>query len=226
MAQGKSSGNEIRSSLKSEAFGLLAGSGMRILCSTYQYEVVRHAELQPQSRPAIYVIWHNRILAAPEIWRNWQLGGGKMSVLTSASRDGSILSRAVSLYNFSAVRGSSSRRGLTALLQLKRALDDGQNLCIAPDGPRGPRYECQEGVLRLAAMSGYPIVPVTISFSDCWRLKKAWDKFCIPKPLSKVRCIMHRPIAVDKQATPQQLEQLRQQICALLNQGTPDFEDW
>lgn len=226
MQPGKSSSNEIRSSLKSEVLGFLAGSGMRVLCSTYNYRVVRHCDLQPQSDPAIYVLWHNRILACPEIWRNWQLGAGSMSVLTSASRDGSILSRAVSFYNFSAIRGSSSRRGLTALLQLKRALDEGQNLCIAPDGPRGPRYECQTGVLRLAAMSGFPVVPVSIGFDDCWRLKKSWDKFCIPKPFSNVSCIMHQPIYVSKKDDESRLEALRLQITSLLNMGTPDFADF
>src|SRR5690606_9214875 len=112
----------------------------------------------------------------------------KAVVLASASHDGAALASAMAVFGLGAVRGSSSRRGVAALIALKRALKSGVDVCITPDGPRGPRYGLQPGVVKLAASSGAPIIPIHVRFSSAWRLN-TWDRFVLPKPFSRVHMI-------------------------------------
>ena len=48
-----------------------------------------------------------------------------------------------------------------ALLELTTWAERGYDLAITPDGPRGPRYVVQDGVMSLAQVTGLPIVPVS-----------------------------------------------------------------
>jgi lysophospholipid acyltransferase (LPLAT)-like uncharacterized protein len=101
----------------------------------------------------------------------------------------------MAFFGLGAVRGSSSRRAVAALIGMKRALKDGQDVCITPDGPRGPRYSFHPGVVKLAESSGAAIVPIHAHFSSAWRLK-SWDRLVIPKPFSRVRVIFDEMLVV------------------------------
>lgn len=132
----------------------------------------------------IWIFWHNRVLAAPIVWKKCcpHRGG---AVLTSPSDDGAILAEAMRLFGATAVRGSSSKRGGAALLELEAVLRSGQDVVITPDGPRGPRYAMSAGPAKLALRVGVAVQPVHIEPSACWRLR-TWDGFAIPKPFSRV----------------------------------------
>jgi lysophospholipid acyltransferase (LPLAT)-like uncharacterized protein len=106
-------------------------------------------------------------------------------VLTSASRDGAYLAEFVRNFGVGSVRGSTPRRGSAALLDLVRKLSEGYDICITPDGPRGPRYSLGPGAVLLAQLCKVPLMPLLIEYSSYWRLK-SWDGFAIPKPFSKV----------------------------------------
>jgi lysophospholipid acyltransferase (LPLAT)-like uncharacterized protein len=182
---------EIRGTRMAEFLGLLAGWGMRCWALTLRYEIDDRCGItrqEIQNTPVIFALWHNRIFTIPPIW--WKTGGNarKSVVLTSASKDGAILARAMAVFGLGAVRGSSSRRAVAALVGMKRALKDGTDVCITPDGPRGPRYGFHPGVIKLAESSGAPIVPIHAKFSSAWRLK-TWDGLVIPKPFSRVTVI-------------------------------------
>jgi lysophospholipid acyltransferase (LPLAT)-like uncharacterized protein len=182
---------EIRGDRKSEILGTLAGWFMWCWSKTLRFEIYDRCGVitaDDPIRPVIYALWHNRIFTMPPIW--WRTGGNlrKSVVLTSASKDGAILAKAMQVFGLGAVRGSSSRRAVAALIGMKRALEEGLDVCITPDGPRGPRYSFHPGVIKLAQATGAPIVPIHLKFADAWRLK-SWDRLVIPKPFSEVTVI-------------------------------------
>src|SRR4051812_3908792 len=114
------------------------------------------------SGPAIYCLWHNRLILCMEAYleqtkrRSVRVG---LAALISASKDGAFLEAILDRFGVQAARGSSSRRGPQALLELTSWAERGYDLAITPDGPRGPRYIVQPGVMSLAQLTGLPIVP-------------------------------------------------------------------
>jgi lysophospholipid acyltransferase (LPLAT)-like uncharacterized protein len=216
--------NAIRQTRKAALTGTLAGWLIRAWSMTLRADIEDRAGVIRPTGPAgpvIYVLWHNRIFTAPPLWRNSAGNLRSVVVLTSASRDGATLAAAMAVLGFGAVRGSSSRRGAAALIALRRALRDGFDVCITPDGPRGPRYVVQPGVIKLASATGAPIVPIHIRFSSAWRLN-SWDRFAIPKPLSRVRMIIDDPLVVGPDLSESDLEHERLRLEAILRAGTDD----
>jgi lysophospholipid acyltransferase (LPLAT)-like uncharacterized protein len=114
-----------------------------------------------------------------------------------------------------AVRGSSSRRGAAALLHLTRRLEEQYDVCITPDGPRGPRYRLQPGALLLAQHARIPLMPFLIEYSSCWRLK-SWDGFAIPKPFSRVMVTLLPLVTVPSNLSGEGFESARAAIEATM----------
>ena len=131
--------------------------------------------------------------------------------MVSASKDGGFLTGILECFTVQPVRGSSSRRGAQALLELSTWAERGYDLAITPDGPRGPCYVVQEGVMSLAQLTGLPIVPV--SYSVNWKIRvKSWDRFQIPLPFARCEMIYAKPIWVPREATDAEREKLRLQV--------------
>ena len=136
-------------------------------------------------KAVVAFVWHNTMLGLTAVFSRYYPARKGALVLTSASRDGAYLSEFVRNFGIASVRGSSSRRGSAALLDLVRKLNEGYDICITPDGPRGPRYSLGPGAVLLAQLCKVPLMPLLIEYSNYWRLK-SWDGFAIPKPFSKV----------------------------------------
>ncbi len=166
----------------------------------------------------LYAFWHNRIFAVPLYYERVCRREPKMVVLTSASRDGALLAAFVKRFGVEAVRGSSSKRGAAALLQLTAELERGTGVIITPDGPRGPRYTLGPGVIFLSQKTGAPILPVQVEYSRYWELK-SWDRFRIPKPFSSVRVILHPFHRVPAQVDDAGFEAERARLETVLRAG-------
>ena len=162
-------------------------------------------------RPVIFAIWHNRLLMLPPPFDRWFPTRQSIGLI-SASRDGDLVSLLIERSGYGTIRGSTSRKGVIALCQLVDALAAGSNVLFTPDGPRGPIYEVSPGVIFVAQKSGAPIVPLHMEYSSCWRLK-SWDRFCVPRPFSKVRFILGAALHVETTTDAEQFqaEQLRLQ---------------
>lgn len=190
--------NEIRESSKSTFLGRLAGRVMQAYCKTLRFEIIDRCGItQPGGipGPVIYCLWHNRIFTMPAAWKKACGKHRRAVVLTSASHDGAALAQAVGVFGIGSVRGSSSRRGAAALVGLRKALRQGIDTCITPDGPRGPRHIIQPGIVKLAEASSAVMIPLHVEYPDCWELR-TWDRFAIPKPCSNVRVIFDEALAV------------------------------
>ena len=152
--------------------------------------------------PVIYAIWHNRLAYSVYIHHRFIREGApdrRLAALVSASRDGAFLAAILEAFGVQPVRGSSSRRGPQALLELKTWATRGLDLAITPDGPRGPAYQVQPGVIAIAAVTGRAIVPVTLNTRRKITLR-SWDRFQIPLTFGACEVHFGAPIRVPSDA--------------------------
>jgi lysophospholipid acyltransferase (LPLAT)-like uncharacterized protein len=148
----------------------------------------------------IGAFWHGRLLMTPLVY-----GGEGLKILTSRHRDGELITRTVRHFGLETVRGSSTKGGIAGIKGLARALQEGYDVAIAPNGPRGPRHKVQSGVMQLARMSGRPIFPFTFSASRR-KVLATWDQFLIPLPFSRGVFIWGDPIWVGPTAGKKEME--------------------
>jgi lysophospholipid acyltransferase (LPLAT)-like uncharacterized protein len=157
-----------------------------------------------RDRPVIFAIWHNRLLMLPRVF-DPSFPTRRSFGLISASRDGDLISILIERSGYGTIRGSSSRKGVSALRQLVDTLAAGSNVLLTPDGPRGPVYEASQGVVFLAQKTGVPVVPIHLEYSSCWRLK-SWDRFIVPRPFATLRAIFGAPIHLGPTESAEQFE--------------------
>jgi len=162
----------------------------------------------------IFCVWHNRLALTMKAYYSYvrkRSRSAGMAALVSASKDGALLAAILECFRVQPVRGSSSRRGPQALLELTTWAERGYDLAITPDGPRGPCYVVQEGAMSLAQITGLPVIPFSCRIQ--WKLRpQSWDRFQIPLPFSRCEMIFEKPIIVPREASSSQREQLRQQL--------------
>lgn len=170
---------------------LLANIGaplMKLLFATLRFEITDRANVLAKipEKPLLWAFWHNRLLIMAHVFAHYFAPKGRLgATLISQSKDGAIIAAIVEKFGIRPIRGSSSRGGARSLVEMKRAIEDGYIMAITPDGPRGPRYTLNPGVVKLAQVTGGFILPIHVTYSHYWRLK-SWDGFMIPKPFSKV----------------------------------------
>ena len=166
------------------------------------------------SQRLIGVAWHNRLLFLPLAIRRF-LPRRQGAALISASRDGAWYVKLVHRFKFDIVRGSSSRKGAAALLQLADYIAAGGDTVITPDGPRGPVYQLGGGTIFLAQKSGARILPMHLEYSSCWRLR-SWDRFVLPRPFCKARFIVGPTYQVAATTSEEEFEREREGLEAVL----------
>jgi lysophospholipid acyltransferase (LPLAT)-like uncharacterized protein len=129
------------------------------------------------------MLWHERLFISPLIARKFFKR--PITALISTSRDGGWLVAFFKIMGLNAVRGSSSKRGAPALIELTRTMKAGRNAGVTPDGPKGPRRICKPGAVALAKLTHCPFLLLGINFHSAYKLR-SWDQFSIPYPFSKV----------------------------------------
>lgn len=191
----------------------LIGAGLRLLVRTLDLRRDERAvaALWQTGTPAIYVAWHGRVLLLPSLY-----GWRRARVLASRSRDGELVARVLGRFGLEPVRGSSSRGGAGALRALARALREGRDAVVVPDGPRGPRETVKPGLISLARLSGAAIVPIAVGASAEWRLR-SWDEFRIPRPFARCVVLFGEPIRVARRADRAAEEAARKEVEAALH---------
>ncbi len=182
----------------------LAAGAVRMLGATLRVRIVGAQHVAGDwaaGRPLIYAVWHGQVLMVP--WLNARLrrthGARPVTVLVSLSRDGEIVARYIRRFGLDAVRGSSSRRGAQAARALVRKIEEGIDVAVMPDGPRGPRGQLQPGVVALAALTGAPVVPLAVAALPARRLR-SWDEFMIPLPFARCALVFGAPVSVPRDA--------------------------
>jgi lysophospholipid acyltransferase (LPLAT)-like uncharacterized protein len=136
--------------------------------------------------------------------------------MSSYSYDGEYMGRIIRRFGFVAVKGSSSRNAVRALLGLRRALEEGWTVAFTLDGPRGPRYKVKPGPVALARSSGVPLSVFHMAVERAWVLN-SWDRMMIPKPFSKVLVRFGKLIPVPRGAADEELDRYQQELQAALD---------
>jgi lysophospholipid acyltransferase (LPLAT)-like uncharacterized protein len=171
--------------------GVLLGLLARVWLSTLRVHVVTHPALAAvQDRPWVLAFWHGTqwpLLA----WRRRR----ETVVLVSLSRDGAMQARALALQGLRVVRGSNSRGGARGLAALVRTMKrEGSDAAFAVDGPRGPRGVVKSGAVVAARLAGAVIVPMSGLVRRGVVLHRAWDRFAIAWPFTRVDVVLGGPV--------------------------------
>ena len=172
----------------------------------WKVEGHEHLHLEGNHRRPILAFWHGRVLSATYFFRNRGI-----VVMISENFDGEWIARIIQQFGFRTSRGSTSRGGARALLQLKREMMRGQPAGIAVDGPRGPAGKAQPGAVWLAKLTGNPVVPFHKEASKFWSLT-SWDRTQVPRPFSTVAMVVGQPIEVAADADAPHLEAKRVEL--------------
>jgi lysophospholipid acyltransferase (LPLAT)-like uncharacterized protein len=172
----------------------------------WKVEGLEHLHFEGNGRRPIMAFWHGRVLTATYFFRERGI-----VVMISENFDGEWIARIIERFGFHTSRGSTSRGGPRALLQLKRAMDQGRPSGFAVDGPRGPARKVQPGAVWLAKLTGNPVVPFHMEASSYWSLK-SWDRTQIPRPFSTVALAVGTPVDVPENADEVVLETKRVEL--------------
>jgi hypothetical protein len=178
----------------------------------------------PTTEPVIFAIWHNRSSLSMVIYDRFvrrHFPERRMAGLASASKDGALVARVMELFKVHPIRGSSSRRGAQALLELTGCARRGFDVGLTPDGPRGPRYVVQEGIVAAARVSGMPLVPV--SWRIGWKVElKSWDRYQVPLPFTRVDIEVGEVLRVPRGAEAAERETVRAELQRRMLEVTKD----
>ncbi len=179
---------------------------IRAIGATMKFDVTGRAFVS-ETAPQIFCFWHNRIPIATYFWR-----ARGIVVMSSRSFDSEYIARFIQRFGYGAARGSSTRGGKAALIQMIRAVRAGRSAAFSVDGPRGPRYQAKPGALLLAAKTGAAILPFSISLDRYWQLP-SWDRIQIPKPFARAVIVIGQPFHVaDGEVTEAAQQQFQQAL--------------
>ena len=201
-----------QSRLKRLQAAAIAAFGYRVaaaLCATLkwrsegaeQYEAVIRGGRQP-----IMAFWHGRILPATYYFRRRGI-----VVITSENFDGEWIARIIERFGYGTARGSTSRGGRKALLQLTREMSNGRPAAFTLDGPRGPARVAQPGAVWLAKITGNPVLPFHIESDRHWTAR-SWDRTQIPKPFATAAIAIGEPLNVPAHASGADIEAARKDL--------------
>ena len=193
------------------------------LAATYRLHRLEGAEhldraLQP---PAMLACWHEQLALSLLLVRRRLLpAGGPVSILSSHSDDGELAARVARAWGIRVTRGSTSRGGREAALNLYRELVKHRStVLLTPDGPHGPAREAKAGSIVLAAMSGAPIVPAGLAADRGLRLR-SWDRMIVGAPFTRVAVAVGEPMVLDRGSTDAEREAARLELGARLDDLT------
>ncbi|NCG26028.1 MAG: DUF374 domain-containing protein [Verrucomicrobiales bacterium] len=205
--------------MKAKLFGWIIAIFIRLIGLTlrWQFEDKSGLSSKPETGSVIWAFWHNRVFSMPLVYRRY-LSFRSGAVLTSPSKDGEIIVQVMKRFGVEAVRGSSNRSPVNALRRLVKYLkkNNGSDAVITPDGPQGPAHVLQPGVIKLAQITGFPILPITILYSRSIVLK-TWDKFEIPFPFSEVKVSLNSFHHIENTSDKQEFEAMRVRLEEDLN---------
>ena len=197
---------------------------IRCLAKTIRFRFDDSSGCIQSPAQAIFATWHNRLALSLIIYNGYIRKFNRdrrLAALVSASRDGGLLAEILEGFGVEPVRGSSSRRGGQALVEMNSFAELGHDLAFTPDGPRGPRYEAQEGAIVTGQVTGLPVVPM--SYHVNWKISlKSWDRFQIPLPFARCNVVFGKPLAVPREISDKQREIFRKQLEQSLNEITRD----
>jgi lysophospholipid acyltransferase (LPLAT)-like uncharacterized protein len=195
---------------------------IRALGATARFRVEgwEHFEEASRGGPPVMAFWHEQIFLTTYYFRR-----RGVVVMTSQSFDGEYIARFIQRLGYGAARGSSTRGGVGALVEMARLVRAGCPAGFTVDGPRGPRRVAKTGALLLAKKTGRPVLPFAVTAERCWRLG-SWDRLQIPVPFTRAVVRLAPPIRVPAGADDATLEDLRADLQSALDAASRPGDTW
>ncbi len=184
-------------------YGLLVYYIIMLTKLTLKVEIIGKENMK-EDEPYVLALWHNKVVATI-------LALGfikKRAGLASPSADGELISVPLEKLGYKMIRGSSGRDSVKGLVQLIKAVKEGYTIGTPLDGPKGPAFEAKQGMIYVAQKSGKPMVFMGAAYSKKWILSKTWDKCQIPKPFSKVICVISEPMMISKDVPVEEYKEI------------------
>ncbi|MBA4122587.1 MAG: lysophospholipid acyltransferase family protein [Acidobacteria bacterium] len=196
---------------------------IKFIGRTIRYETKGWENFQKIERAGkipIYAFWHNRIFAGTYFFRNRGI-----VVITSQSFDGEYIARFIQRFGYGAVRGSSTRGGVGALVEMIRLMKKGLPMAFSVDGPRGPKYVAKTGAILLAKKTGNPLMPFVVETERFWTINN-WDNLQIPKPFTRAKIFISEPIHVGAVTNESEIENKRLELQRKLDEAVELGKQW
>lgn len=189
---------------------LVAACFIRAIVATLRIELLfdeEYSRLAEEGEPILFAFWHGRLFLLIHSFRDTGL-----AINTDVSWAGRLSAGLLTRFGYSAVPGSSARRGARALIAMRKQIASGHSVAVATDGPRGPRAKSKPGVITVARATGCPIVPAATSARPAWVIRSTWDRFTIPVPFARAAIVLGKPIHLGEVGEEQSLELLDRAI--------------
>lgn len=202
-----------------KTIGIAAAEYLRLVWKTSRFTLqpADFYHLYDTEQPVIIAMWHGQHFMLPFLRRNYRI-----KVLISRHGDGEINAIAAARLGVGAVRGSGdhgrrfhAKGGVGAFKGMLETLADGWNMALTADVPKVSRVAGM-GIVKLAAESGRPIIPVSLATSRRIVLDN-WDRTEINLPFSRGAVVVGEPIRVPMGADTQTLEAARGALQSALN---------
>ena len=176
--------------------------------------------------PVILTFWHGRQFVVPLLSPK----GMPVSAIVSRSADAELNAAVLERIGMETIRGSGdgsadaaamrAKNGVGAFRALVRALSEGRTVAMIADRRAAPR-QAVEGLVRLARISGRPILPVAYETSRSITLERAWDRAVVNLPFGRAAMITAPPIWVGRN---DDLELKRAEVTWALDAATAEAE--
>ncbi len=192
---------------------------MRVLNLTYRYEFIglerrkRAMDAHP-TRTYVYALWHQNLIGA--IFSHI---GTQFTMVISESKDGELVAVTCEKFGHIPARGSSTRGGKKALIEIVKTVKRGVPGALTVDGPKGPAKVVKPGVIEIARLADCAVIPLSPYAKDFWFFKKSWDQFRIPKPFTKIVVVIGEPIYLPEGASREAFDDIAAQVGDAINQG-------
>jgi len=196
---------------------------IKFIGKTIRYETEgwgNFEQIERAGKIPIYCFWHNRIFAGTYFFRNRGI-----VVITSQSFDGEYIARFIQRFGYGAVRGSSTRGGVGALVEMIRLMKRGLPMGFSVDGPKGPKYVAKTGAVLLAKKTGNPMIPFVVETEKFWTIN-SWDGLRIPKPFTRARVFIAEPVYVAADALEAEIENKRHELQSKLDAAVELGKQW
>ena len=196
---------------------------IKLIGKTIRFETAgweNFEQIEQEGKIPIYSFWHNRIFAGTYFFRDRGI-----VVITSQSFDGEYIARFIQRFGYGAVRGSSTRGGVGALVEMIRLMKQGLPMGFTVDGPKGPKYVAKSGAVLLAKKTGNPLMPFVVETEKFWTIG-SWDKLRIPKPFTRAKVFIMPPIYVAPDADDGEVEAKRMELQSKLDAAVKLGKQW
>lgn len=192
---------------------------IRLLNLTYRYRFIGlenklQAKAMSPNGTFIYAVWHQNLIGA--ILSHI---GEKFTMIISESKDGELVAVTCEKFGHQPARGSSTRGGKRALIEIVKKIKNGFPAAISVDGPKGPAKIVKPGIIEVARLAQCPVLPLSAYPTKYWSFRKSWDQFRVPKPFTTIIIVIGKPIVVDDKISRESFDDLALEVGKKICEG-------